>query len=392
MSLGGNAADAAVAMGLTMAVTLPSRVGVTGGGLCAVFDPDAGTVRTLDFLPRGAAGSQTAVPALLRGLYALHASQGALRWERLVAAPEGAAGFGTRISRVLARDIAAHAIMLSGDPGMARTFLDPAGRPLEEGAQLVRPELAAVLAAVRQQGVGAFYAGRMSAALGDGLGLDPEAIRNYQPTWRDGSGVSVGRDSLHFARADDSGSSADARAWGIAAEAAGRNAPSADRRYEAVVGAVRAALGDRVPPAAPVAGLVVVDPDSRAVACALTLGGPFGAGRMVPGLGTPAARPTDGSGIGGPVLLVNENIGDVLFAAVGGSDGGPDGAVEAKAALISTALETRIHGTPVRDAVALAPAGGTVAVDCAVDRDNSLRACVAATDPRGAGLAVSVEK
>ena len=51
LSSGGNAADAATAAGFMMAVTLPSRAGLGGGGACLVFDPRRGATEAIVFSP-----------------------------------------------------------------------------------------------------------------------------------------------------------------------------------------------------------------------------------------------------------------------------------------------------------------------------------------------------
>ncbi len=62
---GGNAADAAAAMGLTLTVTLPSRAGLDGGGLCLVHEEGASSVEEIDFLPPPAPANATAqIPGL----------------------------------------------------------------------------------------------------------------------------------------------------------------------------------------------------------------------------------------------------------------------------------------------------------------------------------------
>ncbi|HEY4175074.1 MAG TPA: gamma-glutamyltransferase, partial [Rhodopila sp.] len=89
LSGGGTAADAAVAVGLTLAVTYPSRAGLGGGGACVAYAPDEngqakGIPEAVMFTSpapatAGAGADRpAAVPMLARGLFLLHARYGAL--------------------------------------------------------------------------------------------------------------------------------------------------------------------------------------------------------------------------------------------------------------------------------------------------------------------------
>ena len=71
----------------------------------------------------------------------------------------------------------------------------------------------------------------------------------------------------------------------------------------------------------PTAALAVVDPQRQGVACVFTMGGLFGNGRVIPGTGLLAAGGGGASGIGGPVLVVNNPLQTTLFAAGGSAIG-----------------------------------------------------------------------
>ena len=99
LSLGGDAADAAVAMGLTLAVTLPSRAGLGAGGACLAYSPptksvNSGVPEAIMFVPRppvrGGANADrpAAVPMLARGLFLLHARYGRRPFESLIVPAE----------------------------------------------------------------------------------------------------------------------------------------------------------------------------------------------------------------------------------------------------------------------------------------------------------------
>ncbi|MBK3802022.1 gamma-glutamyltranspeptidase, partial [Azospirillum brasilense] len=124
---GGKAGDAAAAMAMAMTVTLPSRVGLTGGGVCVVFDAAKKETRTLDFLPRPAGTGGAALPGFLRGVYALQAANGAMRWEQAVVPAEHLAP-PTPGRPALGRDPTCPAPRLSGQPG-GRPVLLPDGAP-----------------------------------------------------------------------------------------------------------------------------------------------------------------------------------------------------------------------------------------------------------------------
>src|SRR5262245_18651398 len=85
---GGSAADAAVALYFTLAVTLPSSAGLGGGGICLVHAPDSERPYVLDFLPRASADGSIGLPGNVRGMAMLHAEYGRIRWMQLLAPAE----------------------------------------------------------------------------------------------------------------------------------------------------------------------------------------------------------------------------------------------------------------------------------------------------------------
>ena len=151
LSAGGNAADAAVALGFVLSVTLPSRAGLGGGGACLAYAADKksanqGVPEAVLFTPVAAASlganadRPAAVPMLARGLYLLHARYGHLPFESLIVPAEQLARFGTPASRALVRDLALVAGPLLADPN-ARAVFSQGGAPLAEGQTLLQPDL-----------------------------------------------------------------------------------------------------------------------------------------------------------------------------------------------------------------------------------------------------------
>lgn len=371
---GGNAADAAVAMYFTMAVTLPSRAGLASGGVCVVFDNGDKQGEVLEFLPRVSDGGL--VPLGVRAMAALNARQGLKQWGELLRPAENLARFGHGVSRALARDFSIAAGLLGSDREAARVFgLDPGLVP-REGDALEQLELAAVMSGIRSQGAGYWHGGpftrRLAEAMDEaGMPVSLEDLRSAAPVYRTPPGIDLGKDTAYFSgppanglvaaqlwqildRSSSYGSRdgaerahifaeasmrafADRAAW-TGSDGALREAPEAvysEKRADKVFAdfdpdAHTPANRLAVPPRAaaenaPGASFLAADRFGNAVSCSLTMNGLFGTGRMAPGTGMLLPRPA-GSGSAGwrspsAVVVGNTVNGDLRFAAAasGGS-------------------------------------------------------------------------
>ena len=410
---GGNAPDAMVAMALISAVTMPSRIGLGGGGLCLVYDPVKKQARTLDFLPESVPG-RTPAPTFLRGLYALQSAYGHRRWELALGKAESQAAVGVTVSRSLAADLESERERLAADAGARKIFFSPGGHPLIEGETLVQSDLAATLRVAREHGVGALYApqvpGSIAGVVADRLGMSSAALSAAQAEWRGTADLEIGHNLLHFPERRVGGNAGLAAAWTAAA-------PDGDDK-EGWLGTLIGALGPGVGTAAPATGMVAVDAGEQAVACVFTMGGLFGQGKVASGTGILPAGGGGATGIGGPALVVNHPQNTVLFAGTGVAGGANEGGRSAEAALLSALHASAIDQLPGPQILALpraapAPGGGALAesgvsatqlgalaatakpaaslgqveaLACVYNRYTGVKSCEVATDPRGRGL------
>jgi gamma-glutamyltranspeptidase/glutathione hydrolase len=352
---GGSAADAAVAIGFTLAVTLPSSAGLGGGGACVAFDGATATSTHFDFPATSAGDGSIAVPALTRGLVLLHARHGRMLWGQVLGPAEAAARFGAPVSRALARDLADAPPDLSRDPASARIFA-PAGRLIEEGDTLLQLDLAGTLGQIRQKGAGEAYIGALGRSIAEATrgALSHDAVRSYLPQATPPAIVRItpqqhvlvvgesppttallGR-LLALGHDVNPGAADRPRFWAAAGAAIdGQLADSLSRGEAALIppaaelqtlaARARAAherpaktLGPVGTSRAGATAFIAVDRQGLAVACALGMNVPWGTGRVLPGTGILAApQPSVASPRAVGALAVAP--GGVFYLALSGS-------------------------------------------------------------------------
>ena len=183
---GGNAIDAAVAVGYAEAVTNPCCGNIGGGGFLVARLADgrdvflnfretapgaatAGMYLDAEQKPiRGASlhgWKAVAVPGSVAGLDAALAKYGTLPRAAVMAPAIRLARDGFVLTRADADIIARGAGILRRDKQAARIFLRPDGTPPEPGERLIQPELAATLSDIAERGPEAFYEGSIPAAI-----------------------------------------------------------------------------------------------------------------------------------------------------------------------------------------------------------------------------------
>jgi len=183
---GGNAVDAAVAVGLALAVTHPQAGNLGGGGFMVIAQPDRNILAAIDYRetaplattrdiflnPQGNAdpaksldsGLGVGVPGTVAGLALALDKYGSGRFSlATLAAPAiRLARAGIAVEDDLADSLARFAPRLQRWPSSAAVFLRPGGAPLQRGDTLLQGDLAHSLEAIAREGARAFYTGPLA--------------------------------------------------------------------------------------------------------------------------------------------------------------------------------------------------------------------------------------
>jgi len=211
LKAGGNAVDAAVAMGFALAVALPNAGNIGGGGFMMVHDAKTGKSVALDF--REVAPSKATrdmyldaqgkvidgkslythyavgVPGTVAGMEHALKKWGTLPLSKVVAPAAELADKGFPVSETLAKILAQERKNMGRWPATQAIFWKN-GEPLQQGDLLVQKDLAQSLRLIGEQGAKAFYEGAIAQKIAAEMAPHAGAIsladlKNYRVAERE---------------------------------------------------------------------------------------------------------------------------------------------------------------------------------------------------------------
>ena len=209
---GGNAVDAAVAVGYALSVLHPAGSGLLGGGgFAVIYNTETKTVATLDFREKASANATpdkyldasgkvtedktigykaAAVPGAVAGFDAFHKRFGTRKMDELLKPAIEYAEKGYVVGHAYEVLFADRAKRFSRFESTRKYFLKPDGSPYVEGDRLVQKDLAKTLRLIQKQGPNAFYSGAIADLIvkdmqANGGFITKADLANYAPEWRE---------------------------------------------------------------------------------------------------------------------------------------------------------------------------------------------------------------
>ena len=204
---GGNAIDAAVAMGFALAVAEPFTSGPGGGGLATIRTADGQTLfvdfreiapanATLDLYQNedGSAnmaamyygGLASGIPGDVAGLLYMLENYGTMTRQEVLAPAIRIATEGFEVSAYCANAIADAYETAMQFPEMQKVYWTEEGLPYEAGDVITNPDLAKTLQKIADEGAEGFYTGEIAQAIVDSVNkyggvMTLEDLANYEP-------------------------------------------------------------------------------------------------------------------------------------------------------------------------------------------------------------------
>ena len=212
LEAGGNAVDAAVAVGFSLAVTLPRAGNLGGGGFMLIHHAETGTDIAIDYremAPIRATRDMyldengdvhktrsrfshlaSGVPGTVAGLFKAHSEFGRLPWKRVLQPAIQQAREGVTVTYDLAGLLRARRERMCKNEAACGYFYKEGGVPYEPGDVWVQEDLAATLERIADEGPKGFYSGKtaelIAAEMARGGGLvDMESLAAYKPVVRE---------------------------------------------------------------------------------------------------------------------------------------------------------------------------------------------------------------
>ncbi len=207
---GGNAVDAAVAVGFALAVVLPNAGNIGGGGFMIIHDSKSGKDVALDFrelAPEKASRDMyldakgnvisgkslyshlaVGIPGTVAGMDLALRKYGSMKWKDVIAPAIRLAEQGFEISPHLAELIDSSKNQL-GKWSASRAIFFKDGKPMLAGERLLQKDLAQSLRLIAEQGPAAFYEGAVAKKIvaemqqHEGL-ISASDLKNYKAVER----------------------------------------------------------------------------------------------------------------------------------------------------------------------------------------------------------------
>ncbi|MDR0217122.1 MAG: gamma-glutamyltransferase [Comamonas sp.] len=211
LKAGGNAVDAAVAVGFALAVALPNAGNIGGGGFMMVHDARSGKDIALDFrevAPKGASRNMylddkgnvidgkslythyaVGVPGTVAGMTHALSRWGSMPLSKVMAPAIALAEKGYPVSVTLAKTLDQEKKNMGQWPATQAIFWKD-GAPLKTGDRLVQKDLAQSMRLISQQGATAFYQGAIAQKIADEMAphanaLTLQDLRDYKVVERE---------------------------------------------------------------------------------------------------------------------------------------------------------------------------------------------------------------
>ena len=210
LTQGGNAYDAAVAVGFALAVVLPRAGNIGGGGFMVIYDEDSNDTYAIDYREKAPAASfrdmyldengefdilkstfgynAIGVPGTVHGFWNVHQRFGSLPWADLIQPAIILAERGFVMSDYMAQTLNNYAEKMSYYDETRNIFLR--NYPNLKDSRLIQNDLAKTLKRIQKDGLNGFYSGETAYLIASDMrengGLITEQdLIDYRSVWRD---------------------------------------------------------------------------------------------------------------------------------------------------------------------------------------------------------------